>query len=79
MFDAHRRSGRTDAALLAAMSLEQIGAADVDQQVLIGQFRQVTPPRARVSFDEGIARTVARYRDHREAIAAREAARGTQG
>jgi hypothetical protein len=33
------------------MSLEEIGAAEVDQQVLIGQFRQVTPPRARASFD----------------------------
>jgi tetratricopeptide (TPR) repeat protein len=51
MFDVHRRAGRTDAALLAAMSLEELGAADVDQQVLIGQFRQVTPARARTSFD----------------------------
>jgi tetratricopeptide (TPR) repeat protein len=51
-FDVHRRAGRTDAALLAAMSLEELGAAEVDQQVLIGQFRQVTPVRVRASFDE---------------------------
>jgi tetratricopeptide (TPR) repeat protein len=51
MFEAHRRAGRTDAALLAAMSLEELGEAEVDQQVLIGQFRQVTPVRARASFD----------------------------
>jgi tetratricopeptide (TPR) repeat protein len=51
-FDAHRRAGRTDAAFLAALSLEELGEAEVDQQVLIGQFRQVTPVRARASFDE---------------------------
>jgi tetratricopeptide (TPR) repeat protein len=51
-FDAHRRAGRTDAAFLAALSLEELGEAEVDQQVLIGQFRQVTPIRARVSFDD---------------------------
>jgi hypothetical protein len=51
-FDAHRRAGRTDAAFLAALSLEELGEAEVDQQVLIGQFRQVTPVRARISFDD---------------------------
>ncbi len=51
-FEAHRRAGRTDAAFLAALSLEELGEAEVDQQVLIGQFRQVTPVRARASFDE---------------------------
>jgi tetratricopeptide (TPR) repeat protein len=51
-FDAHRRAGRTDGAFLAALSLEELGEAEVDQQMLIGQFRQVTPVRARASFDE---------------------------
>jgi hypothetical protein len=52
LFDAHRRAGRTDASLLAALSLEELGGAEVDQQMLVGQFRQVTPIRARTSFDE---------------------------
>ena len=52
LFDAHRRAGRTDASLLAALSLEELGEAEVDQQMLIGQFRQVTPIRARTSFDD---------------------------
>jgi hypothetical protein len=51
-FEAHRRAGRTDAAFLAALSLEELGEAEVDHQMLIGQFRQVTPVRARISFDD---------------------------
>jgi hypothetical protein len=51
-FDVHRRAGRTDGAFLAAMALEELSEAEVDHQMLIGQFRQVTPVRARASFDE---------------------------
>jgi hypothetical protein len=48
----HWRDGRTDAAFLAAMSLEELGAAEMDQQVLIGQFRSLTPMRVRASLDD---------------------------
>ncbi len=50
-FAAHRREGRTDRAFLAALALEELGAADVDQQVLIDQFRSVAPIRARGTLD----------------------------
>ena len=52
-FEVHRREGRTDAALLAALALEELGAADVDQQVLVDQFRSVAPIRARGTLDGG--------------------------
>jgi hypothetical protein len=53
MFASHRRSGRTDAALLGALALEALGAADVDVdvQMLIDQFRVVTPVKARSALD----------------------------
>jgi hypothetical protein len=51
-FAAHRRTGRTDAAFLAALALEELDAADVDQQVLIEQFRTLAPVRVRASLDE---------------------------
>jgi hypothetical protein len=50
-FEAHRRDGQTDAAYLAALSLEELGAAEVDHQVLIEQFRSVAPVRARGMLD----------------------------
>ncbi len=50
-FAIHRRNGNTDGAFLAALALEELGVADVDQQVLIDQFRSVTPARARTSLD----------------------------
>jgi tetratricopeptide (TPR) repeat protein len=50
-FAVHRRDGRTDAAYLAALALEELGAADVDQQMLIDQFRSLAPIRARGSLD----------------------------
>jgi tetratricopeptide (TPR) repeat protein len=50
-FAAHRREGRTDAAFLAALALEELGAADVDQQLLIDQFRSVAPIRPRGTMD----------------------------
>lgn len=50
-FAAHRREGRTDQAFLAALALEELEQADVDQQVLIDQFRSVAPIRARGALD----------------------------
>jgi hypothetical protein len=50
-FATYRREGRTDAAFLVALSLEELGAADVDQQVLVDQFRSVAPIRARGTID----------------------------
>ena len=50
-FAGYRREGRTDAAYLAALSLEELGAADVDHQVLIDQLRSVAPVRARGTLD----------------------------
>jgi len=52
LFAMHSRDGRTDAAVLAAMSLEELGAADADQQALITQFRSLTPTRVRASLDD---------------------------
>jgi hypothetical protein len=51
-FAVHRRAGRTDAAYLAALALEELDAADVDQQVLIEQFRTVGPAAVRASLDD---------------------------
>jgi hypothetical protein len=50
-FAVHWREGRTDAALLAALALEELGASDVDQQILVDQFRTVAPIRARGTLD----------------------------
>jgi tetratricopeptide (TPR) repeat protein len=52
LFAMHWRDGRTDAAYLAAMALDELGAAEVDQQMLIGQFRTLTPIRVRAPLDE---------------------------
>ena len=51
-FAAHWRGGRTDAAFLAALALEELDAADVDQQILVDQFRSVGAVRARGSLDD---------------------------
>ena len=51
-FASHWRAGRTDASFLAALALEELDAADVDQQVLIEQFRSVGPVRVRASLDD---------------------------
>jgi hypothetical protein len=50
-FDEHQRAGRTDSAYLDALALEELGAADVEHQMLIEQFRTVTPVRARGTLD----------------------------
>jgi tetratricopeptide (TPR) repeat protein len=52
-FASHRREGRTDRAFLAALVLEELGTADVDQQILIDQFRSVAPIRALGTLDGG--------------------------
>jgi tetratricopeptide (TPR) repeat protein len=46
-FAAHRLEGRPDAMFVAALALEELGAADVDQQALVEQLRSVSPLRAR--------------------------------
>jgi hypothetical protein len=50
-FAIHRRNGNTDGAYLAALALEELEAADVDQQILIDQYRTLSPSRARASLD----------------------------
>jgi tetratricopeptide (TPR) repeat protein len=50
-FAVHWREGRTDAAFLAALALEELDACDVDQQILVDQFRSVVPIRARGTLD----------------------------
>jgi tetratricopeptide (TPR) repeat protein len=50
-FAARRAEGRTDAALLAAMSLEELGAADADVKAFLDPLRSVSPIRARGTLD----------------------------
>jgi tetratricopeptide (TPR) repeat protein len=57
-FTAYSRIGMTDAAFLSAMALEELGEADVDAQVLIGQFRSMTPVRARTTLDDAAWRSL---------------------
>jgi hypothetical protein len=57
-FAAYQRKGMTDAAFLAALSLEELGEADVDEQVLIGQFRTSIPVRARATLDDAAWRSL---------------------
>jgi hypothetical protein len=52
LFAMHWRDGRADAAFLAALALDELGAAEVDQQALIGQYRTLTPMRVRASLDD---------------------------
>jgi tetratricopeptide (TPR) repeat protein len=58
-FASYRRTGRTDAAMLASLSLEELEAADVDQQILIDQFRSVGPVRVRASLDDATWNAIA--------------------
>jgi hypothetical protein len=51
-FALHWKGGRTDAAFLSALALEELDAADVDQQMLVDQFRSLSPMRARGSLDD---------------------------
>lgn len=50
-YEIHLRDGNTDLAVLAAMALEQLEAAAVEQRALVGRFRSVGPVRARAPLD----------------------------
>jgi len=50
-FVVYQRDGRSDAMVLAALALEELGAADLDQRGLVEQFRSVSPIRARGTLD----------------------------
>ena len=52
LFTLHQRAGRTDRAWLAATALEELGATDVDQQLVVDQFRLEGPIRPARSLDE---------------------------
>jgi tetratricopeptide (TPR) repeat protein len=45
LFTLHQRAGRADRAWLAAAALEELGATDVDQQLVVDQFRLEGPIR----------------------------------
>jgi hypothetical protein len=68
-FAAHWREGRIDAAFLAGLALEELGAAEIDQQIIVDQFRSVAPIRARGMLDEG-AWQLLRMTEPRDAVAA---------
>jgi tetratricopeptide (TPR) repeat protein len=53
LFALHARAGRADRAWLAASALEELGAADVDQQLVVDQFRRDGPIRPSRSLDDG--------------------------
>lgn len=50
-FEIHRRQGHMDAALLTAMALEELHAAQGEHQALIDQLRTVGPVRVRAPLD----------------------------
>jgi hypothetical protein len=50
-FAAHRRAGQTDAALLDAMLLEEVGAAEPEHRATIEQSRSVRPVQVLKPFD----------------------------
>ncbi len=50
-YEIHLRDGNTDLAVLAAMALEQLEVAAVEQRALVGRFRSVGPVRARAPLD----------------------------
>jgi tetratricopeptide (TPR) repeat protein len=52
LFALHQRAARTDRAWLAATALEELGAADVDQQLVADQFRPEGPIRPARSLDD---------------------------
>jgi hypothetical protein len=51
-FGASLREGKKDRAFLQALSLEELGAANDEQQNLISELRSVAPIRARGTLDE---------------------------
>ncbi|HEX8795364.1 MAG TPA: tetratricopeptide repeat protein [Polyangiaceae bacterium] len=52
LFALHQRAGRADRGWLAATALEELGAADVDQQLMADQFRPEGPVRPSRSLDD---------------------------
>lgn len=52
LFDIHRRDGRTDRSFLAAMALEELGAAEVDHEMVAAQYRPEGLLRPASALDE---------------------------
>lgn len=52
LFALHQRAGRTDRAWLAACALEELGAADIDSQIVVDQYRPDGPIRPSRSLDD---------------------------
>ncbi|HEY8092104.1 MAG TPA: hypothetical protein VIF09_29790 [Polyangiaceae bacterium] len=52
LFALHQRAGRTDRAWLTATVLEDLGATDMDQQLVVDQFRADGPIRPARSLDD---------------------------
>jgi tetratricopeptide (TPR) repeat protein len=52
LFGLHRRAGRTDRAWLAGAGLVELGAADMDQQLFVDQYRPDGPIRPARSLDD---------------------------
>jgi hypothetical protein len=50
-FVRHMGEGRTDAAFLAALALEELGSIEGHHQALLRQFRSIAPVRARGTLD----------------------------
>jgi tetratricopeptide (TPR) repeat protein len=52
LFALHQRGGRTDRAWLAGVALEELGAADMDQQLVVDQYRPAGPIRPSRPLDD---------------------------
>jgi tetratricopeptide (TPR) repeat protein len=52
LFVLHSRAGRSDRAWLAAQALEELGAADMDAQLLVDQFRPEGAIRPNAKLDD---------------------------
>jgi tetratricopeptide (TPR) repeat protein len=52
LFALHQRAGRTDRAWLAASALEELGATDMDQQLVVDQYRIDGPVRPARALDD---------------------------
>jgi len=52
LFALHQRAGRADRAWLAGLALEELGVADMDQQLVVDQFRIDGPIRPSRSLDD---------------------------
>ena len=52
LFALHQRAGRVDRAWLTGIVLEELGAADMDHQILVNQYRPEGPLRPSRSLDD---------------------------